>query len=167
MVITLILVYILKNAWALAWGYLGGNVARCLVSFIIHPYRPKLRLEFSEIKELLNFCKWIFGSGAIIFFPTRGDDIVVGRVLGLTALCLYQMAYTISNLPTTEITHVVSQIAFPVYSKFQDDLPKLRDTYSVISRDVFQDDFGTTGIYGYYGDHFVNIRDARNSQYHL
>jgi O-antigen/teichoic acid export membrane protein len=60
---------------------------------------------------------------------TNGDDALVGKLLGVAALGLYQMAYNISNLPATEITHVISQIAFPVYSKLQDNLPKLRKVY--------------------------------------
>jgi len=50
-------------------------------------------------------------------------------MLGVTALGLYQMAFTLSNLPATEITHVISQVTFPTYSKLQDDLPRLREAY--------------------------------------
>jgi len=39
------------------------------------------------------------------------------------------MAYLISNLPATEITHVISQVTFPVYSKMQGDIPRLREAY--------------------------------------
>src|SRR4030042_4999343 len=39
------------------------------------------------------------------------------------------MAYRISNMPATEITHVVSQVTFPAYSKIQEDVPRLREAY--------------------------------------
>lgn len=32
-------------------------------------------------------------------------------------------------MPATEITHVISQVTFPAYSKIQDDLPRLREAY--------------------------------------
>ena len=60
---------------------------------------------------------------------TQGDDIFVGKLLGATALGFYQMAYRISNMPATEITHVISQVTFPAYSKLQDNIPKLREAY--------------------------------------
>ncbi len=44
-------------------------------------------------------------------------------------LGFYQMAYRISNMPATEITHVISQVTFPAYSKLQDNVPKLREAY--------------------------------------
>lgn len=123
------LAFILKNAWALVWGMFAGSIAQCFLSYILHPYRPKIRFEKEKAKELLNFGKWILGSSILIFLLTQGDDILVGKILGLTALGLYQMAYTIANLPATEITHVISQVTFPAYSKLQDNLPKLREAY--------------------------------------
>ena len=53
----------------------------------------------------------------------------MGKLLGVTALGFYQLAYRISNMPATEITHVISRVTFPAYSKLQDDIPKLREAY--------------------------------------
>jgi len=39
------------------------------------------------------------------------------------------MAYLVSNLPVTEITDVMSRVTFPVYSKLQDDMARLREVY--------------------------------------
>jgi lipopolysaccharide exporter len=64
-----------------------------------------------------------------IFLLTEGDDAFLGKVLGVTALGFYQMAHRISNLPATEITHVISSITFPAYAKLQDNQPALRDAY--------------------------------------
>jgi O-antigen/teichoic acid export membrane protein len=54
---------------------------------------------------------------------------VVGKLLGVTALGFYVMAYKLSNIPATGITHVFSQVAFPTYSKLQDDPKGLRNAY--------------------------------------
>ena len=122
-------VLILGNVWALVFGLLAGNAARCFVSYLIHPYRPHLSSDIGKAKELFGFGKWIFGSSILVFLITQGDDIFVGKLLGVTALGFYQLAYRISNMPATEITHVISQVTFPAYSKLQDDLPKLREAY--------------------------------------
>jgi O-antigen/teichoic acid export membrane protein len=85
--------------------------------------------EREKFQDLLAFGKWLFGSGILVFLITQGDDILVGKMLGVTALGFYQMAYLLSNLPATEITHVISQVTFPAYSKLQEDLPRLREAY--------------------------------------
>lgn len=128
-IVSLILAFILRNAWALVWGMLVGSIANCITSYIIHPYRPKLHLEIAKAKDLLHFGKWIFGSAILTFLITQGDDILVGKILGATALGFYTMAYAISNMPTTEITSVISQILFPAYSKIQNNKKRLSEVY--------------------------------------
>jgi len=120
---------ILRSVWALVLGLLAGNAVRCFVSYLVHPYRPHLSSDLGKAKELFGFGKWILGSSILVFLITQGDDIFVGKLLGTTALGFYQMAYRISNMPATEITHVISQVTFPAYSKLQDNIPKLREAY--------------------------------------
>ena len=122
-------VLILKNVWALVLGKLAGSAVRCFVSYLIDPYKPRLSSDVAKAKELFGFGKWILGSSILIFLLTQGDDIFVGKLLGATALGFYQMAYKISNLPATEITHMISRVTFPAYAKLQDDIPKLREAY--------------------------------------
>jgi len=122
-------VLILRNVWALVFGLLAGNAAKLIASYFIHPYRPHLSKDLGKAKELFGFGKWILGSSILIFLITQGDDIFVGKLLGATMLGFYQMAYRISNIPATEITHVISQVTFPAYSKLQDNIPKLREAY--------------------------------------
>ena len=40
-------------------------------------------------------------------------NIFVGKLLGITALGFYQMAYRISNMPATEVTQIISEVMFP------------------------------------------------------
>ena len=122
-------VLILRNVWALVFGMLAGNAVRCIVSHLIHPYRPRLSSDFVKAKELFGFGKWILGSSILVFLLTQGDDIFVGKLLGATALGFYQMAYKISNLPATELSHLIAKVMFPAYSKLQDNIQKLRESY--------------------------------------
>ena len=127
--VAIILAFTLRNVWALVWSGLAAGVVRLVVSYLIHPYRPRITLARKEFQQLFGFGKWLLGSGVLVFLVTQGDDLFVGKVLGPAALGLYQMAYLISNLPATEISRTMAQVAFPAYSKLQDDLPKLRDAY--------------------------------------
>ena len=125
--ITIALLY--KSVWALVLGRLAGQLVQFILSYILHPYRPHLHLEWAKAKDLWNFGRWILASSIIGFLFTQGDDIFVGKVVGVTALGLYQLAYHLSSLPATQITHIISRVTFPAYSKLQDNLPKLKDAY--------------------------------------
>lgn len=128
-VVSIVAVLILGNVWALIFGLLAKNVAMLITSYLIHPYRPHLSFDFRKVNELLGFGKWILRSSILVFLLTQGDNIVVGKILGLTSLGFYQMAYQISNMPATEISNVLSSVTFPLYSKLQDEIPKLKQAF--------------------------------------
>ncbi len=120
---------ILKNAWVLVLAYVAADLIRVIASYVIHPYRPRLRLEIRKAEELFDFGKWILGSSALVFFLNRGEKALVGRVLGVTMLGFYEMAYKISNLSATEFAMVISEVTIPAYSKLQERIDRLREGY--------------------------------------
>jgi lipopolysaccharide exporter len=128
-IVAVVAVLTLKNVWALVLGQLAGSFVKLILSYFVHPYRPRINFSPEKVKELFVFGKWILSSNILAFLLTHGDDIFVGKYLGASSLGFYQMAYRISNMPATEITHVISQVTFPAYSKLQNNLPKLRAAY--------------------------------------
>ncbi len=128
-IVTISAALILKNVWALVFGLLAGNIVRFVVSYFVHPYRPRLTSNLKKAKELFGFGKWILGSTILTFLLVQGDDILVGKLLGIAMLGLYQMAYRMSNMPATEISHLIATVTFPAYSKLQDNLLRLKEAY--------------------------------------
>ena len=129
---------VLKNVWALIFGLLVGHFTRLVVSYLIHPYRPTLRLDCTVAKEILRFGGWITGIGIIAFLIAQGDDAVVGRVLGATSLGFYYLAFLIATLPLSEIRLLVSRVTLPAYAKMSDDIKRLKESYlRVLQMTVF------------------------------
>jgi O-antigen/teichoic acid export membrane protein len=128
-VASIVLAIVLRNAWALVGGTVARSVALLVLSFVLHPYRPRLRLDLAKARELYGFGRWVAGSSVILFFINKGDNAFVGKLLGEAALGIYTLAFSIANLPTTEIARVVSQVMFPAYAKLQDDPRRLREGY--------------------------------------
>jgi O-antigen/teichoic acid export membrane protein len=112
--------------WALVFAYIASDVGRSLVSHLLHSYRPWPSFDIPRAKELFDYGKWITGGNALNFVKNEGDDAFVGWFLAASSLGFYQMAYRFSNAPATEITHVISSVAFPAYSKVQDDVQALQ-----------------------------------------
>ncbi len=123
------LAFALRNVWALVWASLGGSITEIVLSYAMHPYRPRINWNTEQARELFGFGRWVLGSSVLIFFITHGDDAFLAKVLGVTALGIYQLAYRISNLAATEITHTLSSVLFPAYSKLQEDQPRFRNVY--------------------------------------
>ncbi|MFP4029833.1 MAG: lipopolysaccharide biosynthesis protein [Candidatus Brocadiia bacterium] len=129
LIVGVILAYHLRSVWALVWAGLANGISTCLLSYLLHPYRPRLRLEPHKAKQLFNFGGWVLLSGILIFINQNGDDAFVGKVLGAASLGVYQLAYRLSNAPATELTHVISSVTFPAYSQIQNDIERFRRAY--------------------------------------
>lgn len=84
---------VLRNAWALVLGLLAGDFVRLVVSFLSHPYRPRLRLDVATLRELFSYGIWMSFTGMLNFVGTHGPEVVIGKVLGVSPLGLYRMAY--------------------------------------------------------------------------
>lgn len=133
-VVSIILAIFFKNVWALVIGYIVGKIVSTLFSYCLYPFRPSWKFDLSVAGELLRFGKYVFSSVIVTFFVIRGPDALVGKVLGLDSLGFYVVAFTIANIPTTSLTHLILPTSFPAYAKLQDDLPKLRDGFLKILR---------------------------------
>lgn len=120
---------ILRSVWALVFGLLAGSLMRCGMSYIIHPYKPKIEINWEKFKELFKYGKWVLGYMVVILLATQGDSAFLGKVLGITALGFYQMAYRISAFAKTEIAASISMVTFPSLSKLQENIPKLQEGF--------------------------------------
>jgi O-antigen/teichoic acid export membrane protein len=50
---------------------------------------------------------------------------VIGKVLGSRPVGIYDMAFSLATLPTSQVTTLATNVAAPLFSKLQDDLPRL------------------------------------------
>jgi len=128
-VVTIVLAFIYRNVWALVFGRVASNIIVIILSYVMHPYRPRLSFAMQKFKTLWGFGKHMFATHIMKFFCLHGDDAVLGRMLGVTTLGFYQQAYDIGNLVAIEIGNKVSEVGFSVYSKLQDNIEKVRAGY--------------------------------------
>lgn len=129
---SIVLAIILRNAWAMVIGLILGAIANAIASYVIIPHTPRLTIVKEKIKYLWNYGKWLTGSSILSFLITDADDIFVGKLLGTETLGLYQVSYRISNLPSAELSRIVSGVAFPAYASIQDKIDKLQKAFGKV-----------------------------------
>ena len=128
-IISISLVFYFRNLWAWVFGTLIGSILVCITSYFIHPYKPKFEIKRGKAFKMFNFGKWLLINNIIIYFLIQGDELYIGKFFGATALGFYTLAYKISNLITTEITHVITSVAFPSFSIVQNNKQQLKNLY--------------------------------------
>jgi O-antigen/teichoic acid export membrane protein len=120
---------LLRNVWALVIGELAGVVCALLMSYLVHSFRPRLRFVRSRARQVFSFGKYLTATGIVTFLSTQGDDAYVGKVLGTESLGFYRLAYRLSNMPATSLSHVVNRVTLPALSATQDDIARMRNIY--------------------------------------
>ena len=128
-VIAIPMAFLLRNAWALVIGSLASAVVGCLLSYILHPYRPRLDFDVVKGKELFGFGRWIFGSAVLAMVRKAGIDAFIGKFLGVPILGFYNRSQAFSNSLFDELTAIIWQIGYPAYSKLQNKSSQLREAF--------------------------------------
>jgi O-antigen/teichoic acid export membrane protein len=127
--VAVVIALIFGSVWALVAGIVAMNFVKFVISYGIHEYRPNIEFNFAYGKEMFGFGKWLLVSAILVFLYGQGDDAFVGWFFAAGSLGVYQLAYRFSNAPATEVTHVISRVAFPTLSKVQNDTEKLREGF--------------------------------------
>jgi PST family polysaccharide transporter/lipopolysaccharide exporter len=122
-------VLVSETAMALVVGFIASDFVRMVASYALDDYRPSVSFDMPSARSMISYGKWITANSILYFLYSEGDDLLVSGFLGATALGFYQLAYRFSNAPATEVTHVISGVAFPAYSKIQDDTKALREGF--------------------------------------
>lgn len=146
--VTIPLAFLLRSYWALIAGMVLGNFLGVILSYVLHPFRP--RFSVAAVPELFSFSKWLMLNNVVNFLRQRSPDFIIGRISGTSSLGIFTVAYEISTLPTTELVAPINRVVFPGYSKLSSNIADLRQSYldvlSVIAIVALPAGFGIAAI---------------------
>jgi O-antigen/teichoic acid export membrane protein len=127
--VTVVLLLLYPSPMSLVIGILAGVVSELVLSFVIVSPRPSLTYHKAYFAKLIRHGKWITAGVVLNYGFERGDNIIVGRLLGATSLGIYDMAYRFSMLPITEVADMMVRVVFPVFVKISGDYERLKRAY--------------------------------------
>ncbi len=114
------------GVWALVWGQITGVIASVILSWIVAPWRPRLRIHRRLLPSLMRFGAPLIVTDIQYAVWANLDYVVVGRLLGDAALGIYTLAYRLPELLVQSVWRVLASAIFPFFSRIQDDLALLR-----------------------------------------
>jgi len=123
------LAFVLRSVWALVWASLVSRIVVCVLSYIMHEYRPRLEFNIKKAATLFNFGKWILGSSLLVMIREQGMTMFVGKLLGIPLLGFYNRAGVFSTMIFQQVSQIVWKVGYPVYSQLQHEPARLKQVY--------------------------------------
>ena len=93
---------------------------------------PQLHFQLREVRNYLGFGIYQTGERVLNYFTANVDYIIIGRFLGPASLGFYTLAYNLMTFPLHKINPIVTRVAYPAFSKLQQDNVKIREGYCKI-----------------------------------
>lgn len=118
------------SAIGLIFGLMSGAILEVALSFVLIKPIPRLRFDRQKINKIIHSGKWVTLYGIFNYAASKGDSVVIGRMLGSGLLGIYQMGYTISTMSVSEVTDVTNKVIFPVYSRISEDINRLKNGFT-------------------------------------
>ena len=127
--ITLLLAYRSWGVWALALGFLVPNLVMTAQVYLQSSWRPRWRFCRVSLRRCLGFSANVAGARMAWYLEDNADQFIVGKFLGSQALGFYGFAQRFGTELTGRILSILVQVAFPVYSRIQDETERFKKLF--------------------------------------
>jgi lipopolysaccharide exporter len=135
---SIVLAALRHGVWSLVWGQLAGTLVRSGSLAVIgwREWRPRLHFRRAEVRGYLRFGMFQVGERSVNFLAWNLDKLLIGSLLGATALGFYNVAYQLMVKPFQTLNPVLTRVAFPALAQAQDDDARLRVGYLDVLRAI-------------------------------
>jgi O-antigen/teichoic acid export membrane protein len=117
------------GAWSLVMQALMNNLSRTLLLWFFSKWKPSLRFSFSSLRSLFSFGSKLLVSGLLDQIFDNIYKLIIGRAYSSTTLGFYSQAKRIQEIPVLSLSQIVQRVTYPVYSKIQEEIIRLKNAY--------------------------------------
>lgn len=120
------------GAMSLAIGRLVAVSIGAVLFIKLSPAPYRLGLDRSKVAPLLRFGMPLAAASIVVFIISFADQVVVGRMLGATALGFYALAFNLSTWPVTVFSQPLRNVAPATFSRLQHEPEAMHNAFRSI-----------------------------------
>jgi len=124
------------GVWSLVIRQILYSFLGLIMVWWISPLKIHFQFDWKIFREIIDYGKHMITASLLLLVLYNIDNMIVGKIVGTTALGFYVLAFRIANLPVQEGSHVISKVMFPVFSKIRHDRTALRDGFLKVMKFV-------------------------------
>lgn len=121
---TMLFAFTWQSYWALVAGTITGRLIGVMLSYTMHPMRPRLSIE--RFSDIFSVSQWTLIRGIGGYLESNADRFIIGGRASSTVVGGYTVANEISAMPTSEILAPLNRVLFPAFVSAKEDLAELK-----------------------------------------
>lgn len=125
------------GVWSLVIQGLVKALIESIGLYILYKWRPLPYFSFKSLKSMLSFSSWALLMGIIGTIFDNIYTLVIGKFFPAAQLGFYTKAKQFEQTISQTTSHAVGTVAFPVFSKLQNDKPALKNAMKKFSQHTF------------------------------
>jgi O-antigen/teichoic acid export membrane protein len=118
-----------QSVWSLPGGLAARFAAHASVVWMADRRIPFGRPRLAAARDLGRFAVSVLGGRIITIASANADFLLVGRLLGGTALGYYSMAWDLLRFVPDRLHRVVGRVALPTFCKLRDESQELGSAF--------------------------------------
>lgn len=127
--IALLVVWRGRPVWSLPAGLAARFAVHAIAIWAADPCLPRGLPTRSAARDFARFSIAAWGSRIVYVFSSNADYLLVGRLLGSSALGFYGMAWDLLRFVPDRLHRVAGRVTFPAFCQLQDDREALARAY--------------------------------------
>ncbi|MEJ2723825.1 MAG: lipopolysaccharide biosynthesis protein [Deltaproteobacteria bacterium] len=124
------------GVWALVAGSLAGSLLNLALLWGKSTWRPRMCYDWHIARKLMGFGVWVVGESFGVWFLIWGDNLLVGKFLGVEDLGVYRVGWTISTTIFGLLLSPFLPVLYPSFSRLQEERPLLKSAFGRVNRVV-------------------------------
>lgn len=127
LIVSISLAVATRSYWALIAGQVVTPLISTVYSYLLAPYRPRLRLQGA--RSMLHFAGWMTASRVISTLNLQSDRFLIGHVLGKSQLGQYTVGSDMASMATYAFASPIMQTMFGGFARLDGDDQRMRAAY--------------------------------------
>jgi O-antigen/teichoic acid export membrane protein len=115
--------------WSVVYGILLGDAVRIVCRVWMARFVPRLAFSRAAAHEILSFGLGIYVKNLLEYSTQNIDNLIVGRVLGMTSLGYYDKAFNTVTKLSERVSLGGPGVSMVAFAQMQDDQPRFRRAY--------------------------------------
>lgn len=128
-VVAVLLAWFGYSFWSLVYARLAADASRTICRLIMTGWLPRVGFSRAAMHEMFSFGLGMYFKHLLDFSAQNLDNLVVGRMLGMTALGFYDKAFTTMHKLTRKLSLAGPAVSFRIFSMIHDEPERFRRAY--------------------------------------